>query len=95
MQLSLRFLLDHLLRAGAKAAGHKHFGGFTFDHVLDGTIVGKRYDDDRVYVAEVTANRVGGRSFEPACEQIAASTYELICPQPPPDNVIELRPRRA
>ena len=33
---TLRFLIDHLLRPGAKAEGHALFGGFTFDHVLDG-----------------------------------------------------------
>jgi hypothetical protein len=95
MQLSLRFVVDHLLRPGAKAAGHKRFGDFTCDHVLDGTVIGKRYDDERVYVAEVTANRVGGRSFEPACERSAEPTRERICPPPTPDNVVELRPRRA
>ena len=95
MQLSLRFVVDHLLGQGAKASGHKSFAAFTCDHVLNGTVVGRRYDDERVYVAEVTGNTVGGRSFEPACGRAAESTQERRCPAPLPANVLELRPRGA
>jgi len=95
MHLSLRFLVDHLLKAGAKAAGHKRLGGFTCDHVLDGTVVGRRYDDERVYVAEVTANRIGGRCVDSPCERAAESPQAPSRRRPRPANVIELRPRRA
>lgn len=95
MQPSLRFLIDHLLSRGAKAGGHKDFGDFTCDHVLDGTVMGRRYGDKLVHLVEVADNTVAGRSLEPACEETAQSTQARICPRPMPDNVIELRPRWA
>jgi len=91
---SLRFLVDHLLKPGAKAEGHKRFPGFTCDHVLDGVVVGKTHSDSRLYVAEVIANRVVGRSIEPACAQ-AGKDRVRNRPRPRPANVIEFRPRRA
>jgi hypothetical protein len=91
---SLRFVVDHLLKPGAKAAGHKRFPEFTCDHVLDGVVAGKSYAEGRVYVAEVTANRVDGRSIEPACAQ-AGKEQPSTRPRPRPANVIEFRPRRA
>jgi hypothetical protein len=94
MLASLRFLVDHLLRPGAKAEGHKRFPGFTCDHVLDGVVAGRMPRDSQVYVAEVTANRVEGRSIEPACAQ-AGRERVRDRPRPRPANVIEFRPRRA
>jgi len=95
MQPSLRFLVDHLLKTGARADGHKRFGDFTCDHVLDGTVVVRRHDDERAYVAEVIANRVGGRSVESACERAAEAPSPRSRPRPRPANVIDFRPRRA
>lgn len=90
---SLRFLVDHLLKPGAKATGHRRLPGFTCDHVLDGAVAGRRFDDDLLYVAQVTANRVEGRSVPPACAQ--AGTVPKPRSRPRPANVIEFRPRRA
>jgi hypothetical protein len=90
---SLRFLVEHLLKPDAKAAGHKRFPDFTCDHVLDGVVAGMRYDDDRLYVAEATANRVGGRSIGRACAEAGAPPTPRSRPRPA--NVIEFRPRRA
>jgi hypothetical protein len=92
---SLRFLVDHLLKPGAKAAGHKRFPEFTCDHVLDGVVAGKTPSDSRVYVAEVTANRVAGRTIEPACGQAGEVAQARGRTRPRPANVIEFRPRRA
>jgi len=91
---SLRFLVDHLLKPGAKAEGHKRFPGFTCDHVLDGVVAGRMHTDSRVYVAEVIANRVAGRSIEPACLR-AGKERVRHRPRQRPANVIEFRPRRA
>lgn len=91
---SLRFLVDHLFKPGAKVQGHKRFPGFTCDHVLDGFVAGRMHSDSRVYVAEVIANRVEGRSIEPACAQ-AGKERVRDRPRPRPANVIEFRPRRA
>lgn len=92
---SLRFLVDHLLKPGAKAEGHKRFAGFTCDHVLDGVVAGKTHSDSRVYVAEVIANRVAGRTIEQACSQAGEASRSRGRTRPRPANVIEFRPRRA
>ncbi|HXH78971.1 hypothetical protein [Nocardioides sp.] len=95
MQVTLRFVVDHLLRRGAKAGGHKDFGDFTCDHVLDGTVMGARYDDEQVHVIDVVGNTVAARSLDQPCEGTAQSPQASICPQPLPDNVFELHPREA
>jgi hypothetical protein len=95
MLASLRFLVDHLLKPGAKADGHKRFPEFTCDHVLDGVVAGRTRSDSRVYVAEVIANRVVGRTIAPACEQAGEASRSWSRTRPRPANVIEFRPRRA
>ena len=91
---SLRFLVDHLFKPGAKAAGHRRFPGFTCDHVLDG-LVAARGRDGRTYVAEVSGNRVSGREGTPACARAAQAAQGRTRSRPRPANVIEFRPRRA
>lgn len=92
---SLRFLVDHLLKPGAKAEGHKRFPEFTCDHVLDGVVAGRSHSDRQVYVAEVIANRVVGRTIEPACARAGEASRARGRARPRPANVIEFRPRRA
>lgn len=91
---SLRFLVDHLFRAGAKVAGHRRFPDFTCDHVLDG-VVAVREGTSHLYVAELTANRITGRSMQSACTQSGVAQETSRRPRPLPANVIEFRPRRA
>ncbi|MDR7252306.1 hypothetical protein J2X46_001282 [Nocardioides sp. BE266] len=83
---SLRFLVDHLFRAGAKGEGSQLLEGFTFDHVLDGVVSG----DGRV--VEVDANRVSERELTQSC---AAPKPTPGRARKLPANVIQLRPRRA
>ena len=83
---SLRFLVDHLLRAGAVGEGRQPFVGFSFDHVLDGVVAGAGR------VVEVSANRVSERELARPCAGVKRSRPRR---QPLPANVIELRPRRA
>lgn len=92
---SLRFLVDHLFKDGAKATGHRRFTGFTCDHVLDGIMAAQRYDDTRMYVAEVAGNRVAGRSVTTGCDHSATAPPPPDRPRKKPANVIEFRPRRA
>jgi hypothetical protein len=87
--------VDHLLKPGAKAEGHKRFPEFTCDHVLDGVVAGRTHCDSRLYVAEVIANRVVGRTIEPACGQAGEASRSWSRTRPRPANVIEFRPRRA
>lgn len=91
---SLGFLVDHLFSPGAKVVGHPRFTEFTCDHVLDG-VVTVREGNGRVHVAEVTGNRVGGRSIQPACAQAGSAQESRSRQRPRPANVIEFRPRRA
>ena len=83
---SLRFLIDHLLRDGAKGEGSPQLAGFTFDHVLDGVVIGAGR------VVEVDANRVSERTLTRSCPLVVPSLGRR---RPLPANVVELRPRRA
>ena len=64
----LRYLIKHFLKPGAAAAtkGGEAFAGFTFDHVLDGMVVGCRRDNKELYSINVSANRVSERTLRPA-----------------------------
>lgn len=56
----LRYLVAHFLGRGAAAArsGLPVFAGFTFDHVLDGMVLGCRRDNKELFAITVTGNRV-------------------------------------
>lgn len=84
---TLSFLVHHLLGAGARAEGRPGFDGFTFDHVLDGLVVGGGR------LVEVRANTVHERVLDEPCER--PSPRRETRPRPLPANVVELRPRRA
>ena len=95
MLSSLRFLVEHLLRPGAKASGHRRFADFACDHVLDGVVMGRRYDDEVLFVVEVSGNRVSGRALKNACDHTGDAPQQPGRSRPRPANVIEFRPRRA
>ncbi|QKW22482.1 hypothetical protein HUT16_28420 [Kitasatospora sp. NA04385] len=54
----MAYLVEHFLRPGARAAGEPGFGGFTFDHVLDGVIDARGEEADDVWRLVVRANEV-------------------------------------
>jgi hypothetical protein len=83
---SLRFLVDHLFRDGAKGEGSPKLEGFTFDHVLDGVVTGAGR------VVEVSGNRVSERRLTRSCEDAKPTRGRA---RKLPQNVIVLRPRRA
>ena len=103
MSPSLSFLISHLLRDGAEGEGRRQFAGFTFDHVLDGIVVGHRANEVDVTLVEVTDNAVTGRLIPGPCPAAPVHPAPAKCPKPSPSeragprpsNVIELRPRRA
>lgn len=51
----LRYLVDHFLKPGAEASrcGDPRFAGFTFDHTLDGMVVGCRRDNKELFAITV------------------------------------------
>lgn len=78
----LRFLVTHYLKPGAAAQGsvHRQLVGFTFDHVLEGMVVGCRRDNKELYAIVVRNNRVTERILRPATERYVdrpALPYEL------------------
>ena len=96
---TLRFLIDHLLGRGAKGEGRRQFEGFTFDHVLDGAVLGRGVLDPRARLVEVTANVVSERVVPRGCVDVPFQTPGQSTGRARrgrlPANVIELRPRRA
>lgn len=96
---TVRFLIDHLLRRGAKAEGRAGFEGFTFDHVLDGAVIGRAPFDEKVRLVDVVGNAASERLVQPACAtggaEAATRRTGLTRRGRLPANVIEFRPRRA
>lgn len=62
----LRYLIAHFLRPGARAMDDPRFDGFTFDHSLDGMVVGCRRDNKELFSVVVHRNRVTERILVPA-----------------------------
>jgi hypothetical protein len=91
---SLRVVIDHWLKAGAKAEGHPRFAEFTFDHALSGAVMGRSSVDRATRLVTVTDNVVTGLTVPEPCE---APTVRPLAHRGAkrPDNVIEFRPRRA
>lgn len=67
MQPSLSFLIDHVFRDGAEGEDRQQFEAFTFDHVLNGIVVGQRESEVDVTLVEVTDNAVTGRLIPAPC----------------------------
>ena len=63
----LAYLIDHFLRPGAVASTVRdpRFAGFTFDHVLDGMLVGCRRDNKQLFAVSVHENRVREEILRP------------------------------
>jgi hypothetical protein len=61
------YLIQHFLKPGAVASrsGLPAFEHFTFDHRLDGTIVGCRRDNKELFAIQVRANRVTMKVLQP------------------------------
>ena len=95
MLASLRFVIDHLVRPGAKAEGHPRFTGFTFDHVLSGAVMGGSCGDLATRFVTVADNVVSGRTVAEPCDAPQSRPLPEQRGSKRPDNVIELRPRRA
>lgn len=64
----LEYLIEHFLELGAVASrsGESWFDGFTFDHVLEGMVIGCRRDNKKLFAIEVSDNEVTERVLRPA-----------------------------
>ena len=79
----LRYLIDHFLRPDALAAqsGLRWFDEFTFDHTLDGLIVGRRRDTREMFALSVEDNELWREVLvegDPAYWDAPALAYEEV-----------------
>ena len=98
MVASLRFLVDHLLRSGAKGEGRPRLGGFTFDHVATGAVLACDRGRRTAQLVTATDNGVWGREVPLPCDDEASwprATKGADTSARRHPNVIEFRPRRA
>ena len=100
----LRYLIAHFLKPGARAVGRPGFEEFSFDHVVNGMVVGCRRDTKELLAVSVRNNRVTERILNPGRSEWAAYPalpYESEIdrwqgrrrrrqPRPSADNVIDL-----
>ena len=63
----LRYLVNHFLRPGARAAksGAPQFDHFTFDHALSGMVVGCRRDNKELFAITANGSRVSTKVLRP------------------------------
>ncbi|MFL5337161.1 MAG: hypothetical protein ACJ8H8_29280 [Geminicoccaceae bacterium] len=90
----LRYLIAHFLkpRAAASGTGLACFAGFTFDHVVEGMVVGCRRDNKELYAIVARNNRVTERVLRPADQRYVDRPplpYEAAI-----DRQVESSPRR-
>ena len=64
----MRYLITHFLKPGARGSRSRddRFRRFTFDHHLDGMIVGCRRDNKELFAVVVSDNRVREKVLRPA-----------------------------
>jgi hypothetical protein len=109
----MRYLINHFLKPGAAASrsGLPAFEHFTFDHRLDGMVVGCRRDNKELFAIQVKANRVTERILrpglpeyfgrEPLAYERAIDTWEgsrrrrRVPPSRATGDVVDLASRRA
>ena len=68
----MRYLIGHFLKPGAAASrsGLPAFEHFTFDHRVDGMVVGCRRDTKKLFAIQVKANRVTERVLRPGLPEL-------------------------
>jgi hypothetical protein len=78
----MEYLIDHFLKPDAHAEGRglPCFADFTFDHVLEGLVVGCRRDNKELFAIRVEGNAVSKeilRPSDPRYEDLPPFAYEL------------------
>jgi hypothetical protein len=91
----LRYVIAHFLEPGASASrsGLARFASFTFDHRLDGMVVGCRRDTRELTAITVRANRVTTRTLR-APDSRHAGRPPSYAEQPHRERVERRRRRR-
>jgi hypothetical protein len=72
----LRYLIAELLRPGASRSFRKELKGFSFDHHLDGMVVGCRRGNGELFAITAKNNRVRERVLRPATASYVESSVE-------------------
>jgi len=85
----LRYVIDHFLKPGAMAASDSRFTAFTFDHTVNGTVVGCRRDNKELFMIRVGDNEVTREVIT------AADARYLDYPPLPYEQEIDLEEARA
>lgn len=87
----LDYLIQHFLAPGAEASrsGFEAFEDFTFDHRLDGLVVGCRRDNKELFEIRVEDNVISQRVLR------EADPRYLACPPLPYEEVIDRDRRRT
>jgi len=87
----MRYLIHHFIKPNALASKTDLpcFSGFTFDHTVNGTIVGCRRDTGRLFAIEVRGNRVRERTL-----MSGIAEEEVWGPLPYQSGIDEARPAR-
>lgn len=101
----LEYLIDHFLKPAGRASGHPGFEEFTFDHEVEGQLVGCRRDTKELFSISVRANRVQVevlRKADPRFAGVPPLPYEAAKDRwaptrrrRPRDNVVDLASRRT
>ena len=91
---SLRFVVDHLLRPGAKGAGHPS-SPVSPSTTRSGVVVGRGLGDRVTRMVVVEGNVVSGSDVPTPCEDVTARSQPTRSQDGRFDNVVELRPRHA
>jgi len=72
----LRYLIAELLRPGASRSFRKELKGFSFDHHLEGMVVGCRRGSGELFAITAKNNRVRERVLRPAAASYAEPRAE-------------------
>jgi hypothetical protein len=73
----LRYLIAELLRPGASRSFRKELMGFSFDHHLDGMVVGCRSGNGELFAITAKNNRVRERVLRPAAAPYVEPRVEV------------------
>jgi hypothetical protein len=91
----MEYLIDHLLRPVAERRGDPRLTGFTFDHRLDGLVVGERSWSRELFAIRVHDNEVSHELLRRGEPLPWEPGWDGLYPEDRPWLAAEPRPRRS